>query len=105
MRKWFHLLALAVYTPCIVLDPPFLSLAAALAMLTFLTVEVCLSVFGTFSTMEEEGREVEEVEEEKGGGGGGGRGEGGRREEMQPLACVLVISLCPITIGGPTPNV
>ena len=63
MRKWFHLLALAVYTPCIVLDPPFLSLAAALAMLTFLAVEVCLSVPVTRRSMEEE--EVEEQEEEE----------------------------------------
>ena len=40
MRKWFHLLALAVYIPGIIVDPPLLSLAAAVTTVAFFVIEV-----------------------------------------------------------------
>ena len=43
MRKWFHLLALAVYLPGIALDPTLLSIASALVTVVFMTIEVCVS--------------------------------------------------------------
>lgn len=44
MRKWFHLLALAVYIPGIIIDPPLLSLAASIVTVQFLVIEL-LRVF------------------------------------------------------------
>ena len=40
MRKWFHLLALAVYVPGIVLDPLLLKVSSALVTVAFIVIEV-----------------------------------------------------------------